>query len=101
GQICAGLEVAHRRGIVHRDLKPANICLTNDGTACVADFGLAVTLASRLTAEGMMLGTVTYMAPEQALGQPPMPASDLYSLGCILYELVTGRQPLVGDENFA
>ena len=102
GQVCQGLEQAHRRGIVHRDLKPGNIWLTEDGVACVGDFGLAVALdRSRLTAEGSFVGTALYMAPEQALGQTPEARSDLYSLGCVLYEMVTGRPPFVGDDTVA
>ena len=70
--------------------------------AKIGDFGLAVALdRSRLTQAGMMVGTVAYMAPEQALGQTPEPRSDLYSLGCILYEMLTGRPPFVGDESVA
>src|SRR5262249_12640454 len=101
-EITQGLEEDHRRGIGHRDLKPGNIWLAEDGVACVGDFGLAVAFdRSRLTQAGMMVGTVAYMAPEQALGQPPETRSDLYSLGCILYELLCGRPPFVGDESVA
>jgi len=88
------LEHAHSRGIIHRDLKPGNIWLTQEGTAKLGDFGLAVAVdRSRLTMEGMMVGTVAYIAPEQALGRQPDARSDLYSLGCVLYEMVTGRPP--------
>ncbi len=98
-QVCRALEHAHRLGIVHRDLKPGNVWLTADGTAKLGDFGLAVALdRSRLTMEGMMLGTVAYMPPEQALGGDSTPKADLYSLGCMLYELVTGRPPFIGDD---
>jgi class 3 adenylate cyclase len=98
-QICRALEHAHGHGIVHRDLKPQNVWLTDDGTAKLGDFGLAVALdRSRITLEGMMVGTVAYMPPEQALGQPADARSDLYSLGALLYELVCGRQPFVGDD---
>ena len=81
-QVVLGLAHAHSRGIIHRDLKPGNIWLTEDGTPKIGDFGLAVSLErSRLTMEGMMVGTVAYMAPEQALGRSPDARSDLYSLG--------------------
>ena len=83
-QVCRGLEFAHSKGIVHRDLKPGNIWLASDGTAKIGDFGLAVAIdRSRLTQEGMMVGTVSYMPPEQAMGGEVTPQSDLYSLGAM------------------
>ena len=101
-QVCRGLEFAHDHGIVHRDLKPGNVWLTADGTAKLGDFGLAIALdRSRLTQAGMMVGTVSYMPPEQAMGGEVTPRSDLYSLGAMLYEMVTGRPPFVGDETVA
>ena len=101
-QICQALEHAHRHGVIHRDLKPGNVWLTEDGTAKLGDFGLAVALnRSRLTQEGMMVGTVAYMAPEQALGKSPDTRSDLYGLGATLYEMVTGRPPFLGDDAVA
>jgi len=111
-QVCRGLEFAHAHGIVHRDLKPGNVWLTsneqratsNEGppVAKLGDFGLAVALdRSRLTQAGMMVGTVSYMPPEQAMGGEVTPRSDLYSLGAMLYEMVTGRPPFVGDESVA
>ncbi len=101
-QVQQGLAHAHERGIIHRDLKPGNIWLTADGTAKIGDFGLAVSLdRSRLTMEGMMVGTVAYMPPEQALGRQPDARSDLYSLGCVTYEMVTGRAPFLGDDPVA
>ena len=101
-QVCWGLEFAHSRGIVHRDLKPGNVWLTSDGTAKIGDFGLAISLdRSRLTQEGMMVGTVSYMPPEQAMGGEVTPKSDLYSLGAMLYEMVTGRPPFLGDDAVA
>ena len=101
-ETCRGLEFAHGRGIVHRDLKPGNIWLTQDGIAKIGDFGLAVALdRSRLTTEGMMVGTVSYMPPEQAMGGEVTPQSDLYSLGAMLYEMVTGRPPFLGDDSVA
>jgi tetratricopeptide (TPR) repeat protein len=100
--VCEGLEFAHARGIVHRDLKPGNVWLTEAGTAKIGDFGLAVmTDRSRLTREGMMVGTVSYMPPEQATGGDITPKADLYSLGAMLYEMVTGRPPFLGDDEIA
>ncbi len=97
--ICTALEHAHHSGIVHRDLKPANVWLTADGTAKLGDFGLAFSLdKARVTKTGAIVGTAAYMAPEQALGHQPDAQSDLYSLGAMLYEMVTGRPPFVGDD---
>ena len=93
-----GLEFAHAQGVVHRDLKPGNVWLTADGVAKIGDLGLAVTLGeTRLTEHGMMVGTYGYMPPEQALGDEITPQADLYSLGAMLYEFVTGRTPFQGD----
>ena len=101
-ETCRGLEFAHSRGIVHRDLKPGNVWLTADGVAKIGDFGLAVAIdRSRLTTEGMMVGTVSYMLPEQAMGGEVTPRADLYSLGAMLYEMVTGRPPFLGDDSVA
>ena len=101
-ELCLGLEFAHSKGVIHRDLKPGNVCLTSDGTAKIGDFGLAVSIdRSRLTQEGMMVGTVSYMPPEQAMGSEVTARADLYSLGAMLYEMATGRPPFVGDESVA
>jgi serine/threonine protein kinase len=101
-QVCAGLEHAHARGIVHRDLKPGNIWFDSPGVAQIGDFGLAVALdRSRLTMAGMMVGTASYMPPEQAMGGETTPSSDLYALGCVLYEMVSGRPPFAGDDTVA
>ena len=98
--VCRGLGFAHAAGVVHRDLKPANVWLDADGKAKIGDFGLALILdRSRLTQEDMMLGTVTYMSPEQAMGGKVDSRSDLYSFGCMLYEMVSGRPPFVGDDS--
>lgn len=97
-QICAALDYAHAHGIIHRDLKPENVLIDADGTAKLTDFGLARTVASRFTAEGMIVGTVFYLAPEQALGQEVDSRADLYALGVVLYELTTGQLPFAGDD---
>ncbi|MDP9236407.1 MAG: protein kinase [Chloroflexota bacterium] len=92
--IARALAVAHARGVVHRDVKPLNIWLTEDGAAKLGDFGLAFSLdRSRLTMPGTVMGTAAYLSPEQALGEPVTERSDLYSLGCLLYEMVCGRPP--------
>jgi len=101
-ETCLGLEFAHGKGIIHRDIKPGNVWLTEDGRAMVGDFGLAVAMdRSRLTQAGMMVGTVNYMPPEQAMGAEITPRSDLYALGAMLYEMVCGRPPFIGDESVA
>ncbi len=100
--VCKGLEFAHAKGIIHRDIKPGNVMLSADGTAKVNDFGLAVAIdRSRLTQVGMMVGTVSYMPPEQAMGGQTTAKADLYSLGAMLYEMVTGRPPFIGDDSVA
>jgi len=99
--VCLGLEYAHSKGIVHRDLKPGNVWLSADGTVKIGDFGLALAVdLSRLTQSGMMVGTFNYMPPEQAMGGEVTAKADLYSLGAMLYEMVTGRPPFVGDDAY-
>jgi non-specific serine/threonine protein kinase len=100
-QVCAALEHAHAHGIIHRDLKPENILIASDGRAKLTDFGLARTVASRLTTEGAIIGTVFYLAPEQALGGEIDHRVDLYALGVMLYELTTGQLPFTGDDLLA
>lgn len=96
--ICRALAFAHEHGVVHRDVTPANIWLMRDGTVKLGDFGLALaTGGARLSAPGAVLGTAAYLAPEQALGKAVDGRSDLYALGCVLYELFTGVPPFVGD----
>ncbi len=100
-QVCRALEYAHGRGIVHRDIKPENIMVTDGNVAKVTDFGLARSEGrSRLTQPGLIVGTVAYMAPEQVLGGTVDARSDLYSLGCVLYEVLIGRKPFEGDDPF-
>jgi serine/threonine-protein kinase len=93
-QACAGLQHAHDAGLVHRDVKPQNLLLRDDGTLKLVDFGIArAAEATRLTQAGTILGTAAYLAPEQAAGEEVTSAADLYSLGAVLYELLTGRPP--------
>jgi serine/threonine-protein kinase len=96
-QLARGLEALHARGIVHRDVKPSNVLFAADGTAAITDFGLARTPDStRLTLEGQIPGTPHYLAPELIEGTDATPASDLYSLGCVLYECAVGEPPFAG-----
>ena len=98
GQILLAMRLAHARGIVHRDLKPQNILLTPDGTAKVTDFGIAVAFAeTSLTQTNSMLGSVHYLSPEQARGSKATFQSDIYAMGIIFYEMLTGHIPYDGD----
>jgi eukaryotic-like serine/threonine-protein kinase len=111
-QIVEALEAAHEKGVVHRDLKPANVKMTREGKVKVLDFGLAKamenapgnahlsqspTLSLAATNAGVILGTAAYMSPEQAKGASVDPRSDIFSFGCLFYEMLTGRQPFQGD----
>lgn len=98
-QLLSTLAFAHEHGVIHRDVKPSNIWLTADGTAKLGDFGVAhLNDVTQVTQAGGLIGTVTYMAPEQTLGQPADANTDLYSVGCVLYELVAGRPPFLGED---
>lgn len=104
GQVADGLGFAHDRGVVHRDIKPGNVLLTKSGQAKVTDFGIARALSSpdeSLTQAGSVMGTATYFSPEQAQGLSVDPRSDLYSLGVVLYEMVTGKPPFSGETPLA
>jgi serine/threonine-protein kinase len=92
-QVCAALSVAHSYDIIHRDIKPHNIMVQPDGNAKVMDFGIARANGSTMTQTGSVLGTAYYVSPEQAQGKPLTPATDLYSLGIVLYEAITGQVP--------
>jgi serine/threonine protein kinase len=100
--VLSAIEVAHAAGVVHRDVKPANVLVADDGHACLTDFGIATTTEdSTLTAQGAVLGSPPYMAPERAHGDPPTPAVDLWSLGATLYTAVEGRTPFDREEPMA
>ncbi|HET7456447.1 MAG TPA: serine/threonine-protein kinase [Gemmatimonadaceae bacterium] len=92
-----GLSYAHRRGIVHRDIKPANIRVTEEGTAKIMDFGVARLESSDMTRTGMMVGTPSYMSPEQVTGTTVTPAADIFSFGAVLYELLSGAKAFEGQ----
>jgi tetratricopeptide (TPR) repeat protein len=97
-QAANALDAAHREGVVHRDVKPANLLLDRHGRIHVADFGIASAAGlDSLTQTGTVLGTASYLSPEQAMGERATPASDLYSLGVVAFELLTGRRPFEAD----
>ena len=100
-QVCAALEHAHNHGVIHRDLKPENVLIAEASTAKLMDFGIARSVASRMTTEGEIVGTVFYLAPEIALGQDFDGRADLYSLGVMLYELTTGELPFAQGDPLA
>ena len=97
-QVCSALEHAHAHGIIHRDLKPENVILTSSGVAKLTDFGLSRSISARVSVEGGIVGTVYYLAPEQALKQDVDARADLYALGVMMYELLAGRLPFIADD---
>jgi serine/threonine protein kinase/Tfp pilus assembly protein PilF len=100
-QVCEGLSEAHRLGVIHRDLKPSNIIIDRQGNARIMDFGIARSIhAKSVTGEGFIVGTPEYMSPEQVEGKEVDARSDIYSLGIVLYEMVTGQVPFEGDTPF-
>jgi len=100
-QVCEGLAEAHRLGVVHRDLKPGNIMIDKEGNAKIMDFGIARSISAKgITGAGVMIGTPEYMSPEQVEGKEVDQRSDIYSLGIILYEMLTGQVPFEGDTPF-
>src|SRR5688572_10226154 len=100
-QVLAGLAHAHQAGIVHRDIKPANIFINQDGTVKIMDFGVARLTTASMTGTGNIVGTADYMSPEQVKGAKVDGRSDLFSVGCMLYELVAGRRPFHSDNLMA
>src|SRR6186713_2347507 len=99
-EICAALEFSHRHGIIHRDIKPGNVMLTQTGQVKVMDFGIARALASgasTMTQTSAVIGTAQYLSPEQARGESVDARSDVYATGCVLYELLAGQPPFIGD----
>ena len=101
-QVCSALAAAHTAGVVHRDIKPGNVLVRADGRVKVTDFGIAqVQGQASLTGAGLVLGTARYLSPEQACGQAVTPASDLYSAGVLLFQMLTGNVPFTGDSPVA
>ncbi len=100
-QIADALQAAHEKGVIHRDIKPQNVLVTRTGDVKVTDFGIARAASSTVTATSAVLGTAGYMSPEQAMGKPVGPRSDLYSLGVVLYEMLTGELPYSAENPVA
>jgi eukaryotic-like serine/threonine-protein kinase len=96
-QVADGLAFAHEHGVVHRDIKPSNIMVMKNGIAKITDFGIALIPAGSRTMDGMVLGSPKYMSPEQVVGRDVDGRSDIFSLGVVLYEMLTGKSPFSGD----
>src|SRR5438093_13730158 len=97
-QVCRALSVAHANGLIHRDVKPQNIMIDRTGNVRLTDFGVVKALSGpSLNQSGMTFGTAAYLSPEQATGAPISPASDIYALGCVMYEMLSGTPPFAGD----
>src|SRR5262249_1877595 len=98
-QLCDALNYAHEQGVVHRDVKPANVYLLNDGTVKLLDFGIAKMTTSTLTRQGDVLGSASYMSPEQVRGSDTVDGrADIFSVGVVLYELLTGKKPFEAEQ---
>ena len=100
-QLLGALDYSHSRGVIHRDIKPANIMLTPEGVVKLMDFGIAKLVDAGISLSGVVAGTPSYMSPEQILGEPVDARSDIFALGCLLYELVTGAKAFRGDTTTA
>ena len=101
-QTASALQAAHAAGLVHRDIKPGNLLITPDGRVKITDFGIArIADQVPLTATGQVMGTVQYLSPEQAIGHPASPTTDIYSLGIVAYEALAGRRPFTGESQVA
>ncbi len=100
-EVLSGLQYSHGKGIIHRDIKPANIMLTSDGEAKIADFGIARIESSNMTQVGTVMGTPSYMSPEQFMGEPVDLRTDIYSTGVVLYQMLTGERQWRVDDGHA